>query len=61
MEPPSFDSTPAFAHFTEQMRKLIAVPKARVDELVREAKESSPRKNNPHAPGRKRSKRRKQS
>jgi hypothetical protein len=57
MEPPSFDSTPEFAHFTEQMRKLIAVPKARVDELVKQAKESSPRNGNPHAPGRKRTKR----
>ena len=54
MKPGSFDSTPEFAHFTEQMRKLIAVPKARVDELVKLAKESSPRKNNPNAPGRKR-------
>ena len=54
MKPASFDSTPEFLHFTEQMKKLIAVPKARVDELVKEAKESSPRKNNPHSPGRKR-------
>jgi hypothetical protein len=45
------------AQFTEQMRKLIAVPKARVDELVQQAKENSPRKNNPEAPGRKRVKR----
>ena len=54
---PSFDSTPAFQHFKDVMRNLIAVPKAEVDELVRAAKESSPRKNNPSAAGRKRAKR----
>jgi hypothetical protein len=59
MKPASFDSTPEFAHFTEQMRKLVAVPKSRVDALVEQAKESSPRKNNPDAPGRKRSQQRK--
>ncbi len=53
MKPASFDSTPEFALFTKQMKKLIAVPKARIDELVREAKESSTRKSNPLAPGRK--------
>jgi hypothetical protein len=57
----SFDSAPEFARFTEGMRKLIAVPKSRIDELVKEARESSPRKNNPHAPGRKRNKRSKRS
>ena len=51
---PSFDSTPEFKHFKDVMRKLIAVPKAEVNELVLASKESSPRKNNPHAPGRKR-------
>jgi hypothetical protein len=30
------------------------VPKARLDELVREANTQSTRKDNPHAPGRKR-------
>ena len=35
------------------MQKLIAVPKVRVDELVRQAREDSPRKGNPSAPGRK--------
>jgi len=52
-QPASFDSTPQFAHFKEQMRKLLKVSKTRVDELVREAKKTSPRANNPHAPGRK--------
>ena len=54
MKPASFDSTPAFSHFKEQMKKLLAIPKSRVDELVQRAKDSSPRKNNPSAPGRKR-------
>lgn len=54
---PSFNSTPEFQHFKSVMRKLIAVPKAEVDELVLASKESSPRKNNPNAPGRKRVKR----
>jgi len=56
-QPASFDSTPAFAKFREQMRKLLTVPKSRIDELVRQARDSSPRKNNPSAPGRKRAKR----
>jgi hypothetical protein len=51
---PSFDSTPAFQHFKDVMRKLIAVPKAEVDKMVLISKEASPRKNNPQAPGRKR-------
>jgi len=54
---PSFDSTPQFQHFKDVMRKLIAVPKAEVDELVKASREASPRKNNPAAPGRKRVKR----
>jgi hypothetical protein len=57
MKPGSFDATPEFQHFTAQMRKLIAVPKARLDELVQQARELSPRKGDPHAPGRKRTKR----
>jgi hypothetical protein len=35
------------------MRGVLAVPKARLDELVREAKEESPRHGDPHAPGQK--------
>jgi len=56
-QPASFDQRPEFAHFKEQMQKLLAVPKTRVDELVKKAKDSSPRRNNPSAPGRKRVKR----
>jgi hypothetical protein len=54
-----FDSTPEFQHFKEVMRAVLAVPKKRLDELVRLSKEASPRKGNPHAPGQKRAKRRK--
>jgi hypothetical protein len=50
----SFESTPEFRHFREVMQKIIKVPKAELDRLVREAAEASPRKGNPHAPGRKR-------
>jgi hypothetical protein len=49
-----FDSTPEFKHFKEVMREVLAVPKARLDDLVREAKEESPRNGDPNAPGQKR-------
>ena len=51
-----FDSTVEFQRFKNVMRKLIAVPKAELDALVQAAKEASPRKGDPHAPGRKRTK-----
>jgi hypothetical protein len=54
--PNAFDSTPEFQRFKDVMRKLVAVPKAELDALVQAAKETSPRKGNPHAPGRKRAK-----
>jgi hypothetical protein len=54
----AFTSSPEFKKFKDVMRRLIQVPKAEVDELVAEAKESSLRNNNPNAPGRKRSKKR---
>jgi hypothetical protein len=40
MKEPAFDATPEFRHFKEVMRGVLAVPKTRMDELVREAKES---------------------
>lgn len=52
MKAASFDSTPEFKHFKEVMRRVIAVPKKRLDELVAEAKENSPRNGDPHAQGR---------
>ena len=58
MKEPSFDSTPEFQHFKAVMRGVIAVPKERLDALVRAAKDESPRKGNPDAPGKKRVKRR---
>jgi hypothetical protein len=54
MKEPSFDSTPEFQHFRDVMRGVLAVPKTRLDELVQAAKDESPRKGNPHAPGKKR-------
>jgi hypothetical protein len=61
MTEPSFDSTPEFQHFSEVMRGVLAVPKKRIDELVRSAREHSPRNGDPHAPGKKRSKNRRSS
>ena len=54
MKAAPFDSTPEFQHFKEVMRAVLAVPKKRLDELVRKAKETSPRNGKPHAPGQKR-------
>ncbi|HTU46667.1 MAG TPA: hypothetical protein VMF91_16490 [Bryobacteraceae bacterium] len=54
MKEPSFDSTPEFEQFKNVMRRVIAVPKERLDELVEQAKRESPRNGNPSAPGRKR-------
>jgi hypothetical protein len=54
MKAAPFDSTPEFQHFKEVMRGVLAVPKKRLDELVRLAKENSPRNGDPRAPGQKR-------
>ena len=54
MKAAPFDSTPEFQRFKEVMRGVLAVPKTRLDELVRLAKETSPRNGDPHAPGQKR-------
>jgi hypothetical protein len=35
------------------MKKIIAIPKAELDQRVRASADASPRKGNPHAPGRK--------
>ena len=59
MKEPAFGSTPEFRHFKEVMRGVLAVPKARLDELVKEAEKTSPRKGNRYAPGRKRKSRKK--
>jgi hypothetical protein len=48
-----FDSTPEFKRFKEVMRGILAVPKKRLDELVQEARENSPRNGDPHSPGQK--------
>jgi hypothetical protein len=49
-----FDAKPEFKRFKDVMRGVLAVSKKRLDELVQEAKEKSPRNGNPHAPGQKR-------
>ena len=50
---PPFSSTSEFQYFKNVVRKLLAVPKSELDELVNASKENSPRKGNPNAPGRK--------
>jgi hypothetical protein len=55
MKEPSFDATPEFEQFKSVMRRVITVPKERLDELVQQAKKESPRNGDPAAPGRKRS------
>lgn len=57
MKAARFDRTQEFQHFKEVMRGVLSVPKKRLDELVEAAKEHSPRRGNPHAPGQKRAKR----
>ncbi len=54
MKETAFDKTPEFKHFKEVMRGVLAVPKERLYELVREAKENSPRNGDSNAPGKKR-------
>ena len=49
-----FEASPEFRKFKSAMRKIMKVPKAELDERVRRAKETSPRTDNPNAPGRKR-------
>jgi hypothetical protein len=58
MKPDPFDSTPEFKEFKDVMRGILSVPKKRLDELVQEAKDNSPRKDDPHATGQKRAVRR---
>ena len=52
-----FDSTPESKHFTDLMRKVLTVSKEELDRRIPAAKDASPRKNNPNAPGQKRAKR----
>jgi hypothetical protein len=54
MKTAPFESTLEFAHFKDVMGRLIQVPKAEVDVMVKEAADTSPRNGNPNAPGRKR-------
>jgi hypothetical protein len=49
-----FEASPEFRAFKRVMKKAMKVSKPELDERVRLAKETSPRANNPSAPGRKR-------
>ena len=48
-----FESTKEFVNFKRDMKRLLSIPKSELDELVRKAKENSPRVGNPNAAGRK--------
>ena len=48
-----FDPTLEFQQFKEVMRRVLAMPKKRLDELVEAAKLSSPRLGDPNAPRKK--------
>ena len=48
-----FEASPEFRTFKRVMKKAMKVSKPELDELVRHAKETSPRFGNPNAPGRK--------
>jgi transposase-like protein len=48
----AFENTSEFQQLTAGMRRLLRLPKAELDEMVREAKLASPRFGDPLAPGR---------
>jgi hypothetical protein len=49
-----FLESPEFRRFRTGMKRLLTVPKEKLDRLVENAKADSPRAGNPNAPGRKR-------
>ena len=53
LTPEQFRATSEFRKFTRIMRRLLKVPKADLNAMVRVSKERSPRAGNPNAPGRK--------
>ena len=53
MESKEFEKSPEFRRFKSAMQRLVRVSKSELDELVKSAKEESPRNGNPNAPGRK--------
>jgi hypothetical protein len=57
MKESAFESTPKFRHFKEVMRGVLAIPKTRLDELIREAKEKTSRNGDTLSPEQKRVKR----
>jgi len=54
LTPEQFRMTPEFRKFKGIMRRLLKVPKADLDAMVKVAKDRSPRAGNPNAAGRKR-------
>jgi uncharacterized tellurite resistance protein B-like protein len=40
-ESPAFDKSPEFQHFKEVMKEVLAVPKERLDQLLKKAKDKS--------------------
>jgi hypothetical protein len=40
MKPAELESTPDFAHYTSVMRRVLAVPKSELDELVERSKKT---------------------
>ena len=53
LTPKQFEATPEFRDFKNIIKRLLTVPKAKLDRKVRAAKKRSPRVGNPNAPGRK--------
>ena len=53
LSPEQFRMTPEFRRFKGIMRRLLKVPKADLDEMVKISKKRSPRAGNPDSPGRK--------
>ena len=54
LTPEQFENSKEFRRLRSGMRKLLKVSKAELDRRVEIAKQSSPRADNPDAPGRKR-------
>lgn len=54
MKAERFEATPEFQHFKTVMKRVLAIPKERLDELVGKSKVLSSRNGDPDAPGRKR-------
>jgi hypothetical protein len=54
LTPEQFKKTREFLRFKAGMREILRMSKAKLDERVEDARATSPRVDNPNAPGRKR-------